>query len=152
MVPDRPLILGGVKIVYSRGLLGNTDADALIHAIIDALLGALCLGDIGHHFPPDDPSVKDARSVDLLKLVVKMVSDRSWRVNNVDSVIIAEQPKLRPHISAMRENIAVALGVEKDCVSVKAKTNEKMGPVGKEEAIAAHAVVLLVQKDDTVNT
>ena len=84
LVPDRPLILGGVKIAYSRGLLGNTDADALIHAIIDALLGALCLGDIGHHFPPDDPSVKDARSVDLLKLVVKMVSDRSWRVNNVD--------------------------------------------------------------------
>lgn len=145
LVPDRPLILGGVNIPYSRGLLGNTDADALTHAIFDAILGALCLGDIGHHFPPDDPSVKDARSVDLLKKVMKMVTDRSWRINNVDSVVIAEQPKLRPHIPAMRDIMAEALGVEKDCVSIKAKTNEKLGPIGKEEAIAAHAVVLLIQ-------
>ena len=145
LVPDRPLILGGVNIPYSRGLLGNTDADALTHAIIDAILGALCLGDIGQHFPPGDSSVKDARSIDLLKQVMKMVTGRSWRINNIDSVVIAEQPKLRPHIPAMRDIIAEALGVEKDCVSIKAKTNEKLGPIGKEEAIAAHAVVLLVQ-------
>lgn len=145
LVPDRPLILGGVNIPYSRGLLGNTDADALTHAIIDAILGALCLGDIGHHFPPDDSSVKGARSVELLKQVVKMITDRSWRISNVDSVVIAEQPRPRPHISAMQDIIAEALGVEKDCVSIKAKTNEKLGPIGKEKAIAAHAVVLLFQ-------
>lgn len=145
LVPDRPLILGGVNIPYSRGLLGNTDADVLTHAIIDAILGGLCLGDIGYHFPPDDPSVKDARSIDLLKQVMKMVTDRLWRINNIDSVVIAEQPKLRPHIPAMQDTIAEALGVEKDCVSVKAKTNEKMGPVGEGEAIAAHVVVLLAQ-------
>lgn len=151
LVTGRPLILGGVEIAYSRGLLGNTDADALVHAIIDALLGALSLGDIGHHFPPDDPSVKNARSLDMLKQVVKMVCDRSWRVNNVDSVVIAEQPKLLPHIPNMCANIAAALGVEKDCVSVKAKTNEKMGPIGSGEAIAAHAVVLLTRLSDSVN-
>lgn len=145
LVAGRPLILGGTNIPYSRGLLGNTDGDALIHAIIDAILGALCLGDIGHHFPTDDPSVKGAKSVDLLQQVVKMVADRSWRINNVDSVVIAEEPKLRPHISSMRETVANALGVDKDYVSIKAKTNEKMGPLGNREAIAAHAVVLLVQ-------
>lgn len=128
---------------HSRGLLGNTDADVLLHAIIDAILGALSLGDIGHHFPPNDPDVKDAKSVDLLKQVVKLMSERSWRVNNVDSIVIAEQPKLRPHVDEMCKNIAEVLGVDKDCVSVKAKTNEKMGPVGREEAIAAHTVVLL---------
>lgn len=143
LVPGRPLILGGVHVPHSRGLLGNTDADVLLHAIIDAILGALSLGDIGHHFPPNDPDVKDAKSVDLLKQVVKLMSERSWRVNNVDSIVIAEQPKLRPHVDEMCKNIAEVLGVDKDCVSVKAKTNEKMGPVGREEAIAAHTVVLL---------
>ena len=151
LVAGRPLVLGGVDIPYSRGLLGNTDADVLLHAIIDALLGALSLGDIGHHFPPDDPSVKNARSLDMLKEVMKLISGRSWRVNNVDSVVVAEQPKLRPHIDGMRKNIAAVLGVDVDCVSVKAKTNEKMGPVGREEAIAAHAVVLLVATTDKTN-
>ena len=143
------MILGGVEIHHSHGLIGNTDADVLVHAIIDAILGALCLGDIGHHFPPDDPAVKGARSLDLLKQVVKMASDRSWRVNNVDSVVIAERPKLHPHVLHMCENIAVTMGVANDRVNVKAKTNEKVGPVGREEAVAAHAVVLLVS--DTNN-
>lgn len=144
LVPDRPLLLGGVKIPHPLGLLGNTDADVLTHAIIDALLGALCLGDIGHHFPPNDPKVKNARSLDMLQEVVKMMSARSWRVNNVDTVVVAEQPKLMPHLDSMRENIASVLDVSKDCVSVKAKTNEQLGPVGREEGIAAYAVVLLV--------
>ena len=145
LTAGRHLILGGVYIAHPLGLIGNTDADVLVHAIIDALLGALCLGDIGHYFPPDEPSVKDARSLELLKEVIKMISDRSWRVNNVDSVVIAEQPKLRPHIAEMRKNIAEVLGIEEKFVSVKAKTNEKVGPIGREEAIAAHAVVLLVE-------
>ena len=105
-MPGRSLILGGVEIPHSRGLLGNTDADALVHAIIDALLGApLSLGDTGHRFPPDDQSVKHAKSLDMLKEVVKIVCDRSWCVNNVDSVVIAEQPKLLPHVPSMCGNI-----------------------------------------------
>lgn len=153
LVPGRLLILGGVDIHHSHGLIGNTDADVLVHAIIDAILGALCLGDIGHHFPPDDPAVKGARSLDLLKQVVKMASDRSWRINNVDSVlvVIAERPKLHPHVLHMRENIAATMGVAKDRVSVKAKTNEKVGPIGREEAIAAHAVVLLVSDTNSAS-
>ena len=95
LVAGRPLILGGVEIPHSHGLFGNTDADVLVHAIIDAILGALSLGDIGHHFPPDDPSVKDARSLDMLRQVMKMINERSWRINNVDSIVIAERPKLQ---------------------------------------------------------
>ena len=127
LVAGRPLILGGVEIPHSHGLFGNTDADVLVHAIIDAILGALSLGDIGHHFPPDDPSVKDARSLDMLRQVVKMIAERSWRINNVDSIVVAECPKLQPHVSNMCENIAAAMGVANDHVSVKAKTNEKVG-------------------------
>lgn len=143
LVLDRPLILGGVEIPHTLGLLGNTDADVLIHAIIDAMLGALCLGDIGHHFPPNDPKVKGLRSVIMLAEVKQMISEKNWKVNNIDTIVVAEKPKLMPYIDSMRDNISRVLEVERDCVSVKAKTNEKLGPVGKEEAIAAHAVVLL---------
>ena len=143
LVPERPLILEGVQIPHTLGLLGNTDADVLIHALIDAMLGALCLGDIGHHFPPNDPKVKGLRSVSMLAEVKQMISEKNWKVNNIDTIVVAEKPKLMPYIDSMRDNIARVLEIERDCVSVKAKTNEKLGPVGKEEAIAAHAVVLL---------
>ena len=143
LVTECPLILGGVEIPHPLGLLGITDADVLIHAIIDAILGALCLGDIGHHFPPDDPKVKGLKSVNMLAEVKQMISEKNWRVSNVDTVVVAEKPKLMPFIDRMRDNISNVLDIEKDCVSVKAKTNEQLGPVGREEAIAAHAVVLI---------
>lgn len=147
LVPSRPLIIGGVEISHYKGLLGHSDADVLIHAIIDAVLGALALGDIGQLFPPEDPRWKDANSLKLLAVVKQVISARSWTVNNVDSVVIAEKPKLRPHIEAMRENIAHVLGVSKEQVSIKATTNEQLGAIGQEEAIAAQAVVLLVMED-----
>lgn len=147
LVPSRPLIIGGVEISHYKGLLGHSDADVLIHAIIDAVLGALALGDIGQLFPPEDPRWKDANSLKLLAVVKQVISARSWTVNNVDSVVIAEKPKFRPHIEAMRENIAHVLGVSKEQVSIKATTNEQLGAIGQEEAIAAQAVVLLVMED-----
>jgi 2-C-methyl-D-erythritol 2,4-cyclodiphosphate synthase len=145
LVADRPLILGGVKIEHDRGLLGHSDADVLTHAITDALLGALSLGDIGTYFPPSDPQWAGADSLKLLAQVYQMVSDRQWAIVNVDSVIIAERPKLKPHIAAIRETLAHVLQVSPEQVGVKATTNEKLGPTGREEGIAAYAVVLLSQ-------
>jgi len=144
LVPERALILGGVSIPHTLGLLGHSDADVLTHAVMDALLGALGLGDIGHYFPPDDPQWAGADSVMLLTQVRRWVAEQGWQVANVDTVVVAERPKLKPHIPAMQARLAEALGVAPAQVGVKATTNERLGPVGREEGIAAHAVALLV--------
>ncbi len=143
LVGDRPLILGGVAIPHGKGLLGHSDADALTHAIMDAMLGALALGDIGHYFPPSDPQWAGADSIELLVQVNALVAARGWQVGNLDAVVVAEAPKLKPYLKAMRDRLAEALGIPSDRVSVKATTNEGMDAVGQGEAIAAHAVVLL---------
>jgi 2-C-methyl-D-erythritol 2,4-cyclodiphosphate synthase len=143
LVTDRPLILGGVEIDHKLGLLGHSDADVLTHAIMDAILGALSLGDIGHYFPPTDPQWAGADSQLLLAKVHQLVRDRGWQISNIDSVIVAEQPKLKPHIQTMRSQLANVLELEPDQVSIKATTNEQLGPVGREEGIAAYAVALL---------
>jgi len=143
LVSDRPLVLGGVLIPYDRGLLGHSDADVVTHAIMDALLGALALGDIGHYFPPSDPQWHNANSMVLLKVVHQMVSAQSWQIVNIDTSIIAEQPKLKPHLLAIRESLSTALNLPVERVSVKARTNEGLDAVGRGEAIATHALVLL---------
>ncbi len=143
LVPDRLLVLGGVTIPFSRGLLGHSDADALLHAITDALLGAAALGDIGRHFPDTDLQFKGANSMVLLQEVARRVRAQGFEIGNVDSTVIAQAPKLAPHIEAMREGIAAGLSIAVGQVNVKAKTAEKMGPVGQGEAIEARAVVLL---------
>lgn len=143
LVEGRPLILGGVTIPHSKGLLGHSDADALLHAITDALLGAAALGDIGKLFPDTAAKHKDADSRHLLCEAYQAVQRAGWRVVNVDSTVIAQQPKLRPHIDAMRANIAADLGLPLECVNIKGKTNEKLGYLGREEAVEAQAVVLL---------
>jgi 2-C-methyl-D-erythritol 2,4-cyclodiphosphate synthase len=143
LVPGRPLLLGGVKIPHTHGLQGHSDADVLLHAVADALLGALALGDLGHWFPPDDPRYAGADSAVLLAQVVAEVSRRGWRAANLDCTVIAERPKLAPHVPAMRERLAAVLGVELERVSVKATTTEALGFTGRGEGIAAQAVVLL---------
>jgi 2-C-methyl-D-erythritol 2,4-cyclodiphosphate synthase len=145
LVSDRKLSLGGVEIPYEKGLLGHSDADVLTHAIMDAMLGALALGDIGHYFPPTDPKWAGADSIMLLQQVQELIGAQGWRVNNLDSMVIAEAPKLKPHIKAMRDRLAQAMNLPIDCVSVKATTNEGMDAIGQKEAIAVHAVVLLVK-------
>lgn len=144
LVEGRKLILGGVEIPHSKGLLGHSDADALLHAITDALLGAAALGDIGSHFPDTDAQFKGADSTVLLAAAARRVRDKGYEIGNVDSTVIAQAPKLAPHIDAMRSRIAHVLGVAVDQVNVKAKTAEKMGPVGEGLAVEARAVVLLV--------
>ena len=143
LVEGRPLMLGGVHVPYSKGLLGHSDADALLHAITDALFGAAGMGDIGTHFPDTDASFKGADSAVLLAEAVRRVRAQGYSIGNVDSTIIAQAPKLAPHMGAMRTRIAELLGIAPDCVNVKAKTAEKMGPVGEGLAIEARAVVLL---------
>lgn len=143
LVTGRPLILGGITIPHTHGLLGHSDADALLHAITDALLGAAGLGDIGQHFSDTDPQFKGADSVLLLEEAYRRVMVAGWRVGNVDCTIVAQAPKMAPHIPAMRERIAATLQVTSDLVNVKAKTAEKMGPVGEGRAIEARAVCLL---------
>ena len=145
LVPGRPLILGGIEISHTVGLLGHSDADVLIHGIMDAMLGALSLGDIGHYFPPTDPEWAGANSLVLLEKVHDLIQAKGWRIGNIDSVILAENPKLIPHLLRMREKLASVLGVDIELVSIKATTNEQLGPVGREEGIAAYAVVLLFQ-------
>lgn len=147
LVESRPLILGGVQIPHSKGLLGHSDADVLSHAITDALLGALSLGDIGTYFPPNDPQWAGADSLKLLSQVYQMLCDRNWTIVNIDSVIIAERPKLKPHIASMRSTLAAVLEVAPDSIGVKATTNEKLGPTGREEGIAAYAVALISARD-----
>jgi len=136
----RPLILAGIELPHEVGLAGHSDADVLLHAIIDALLGAAGLGDIGQHFPPDDPQWKDASGVDLLAHALALVRAAGFQVGNVDATVIAERPRLAPHIPAMRERIAATLGVEAARVSVKATTHEGLGALGRGEGIAAMAV------------
>ena len=143
LVTGRPLILGGVLIPHTHGLLGHSDADALLHAITDALLGAAGLGDIGRHFPDTDPRFKGADSVVLLQEAAQRVQAAGWGVVNLDATIVAQAPKMAPHIDAMRERIAQVLGLSVDAVNVKAKTAEKMGPVGEGRAIETRAVCLL---------
>ena len=143
LVPDRALILGGVKLEHSLGLLGHSDADVLTHAIMDAMLGALSLGDIGHYFPPTDPKWKGADSLQLLAQVDQLIHDRGWQIGNIDSVIVAERPKLKPHIEKMRDRLSSVLKLQPDQVGIKATTSETLDATGREEGIAAYAVVLL---------
>lgn len=145
LVTGRPLVLGGVTIPHTHGLLGHSDADALLHAITDALLGGAGLGDIGRHFPDTAAEFKGADSAVLLAEAVRRVREAGWAVVNVDSTIVAQAPKMAPHIPAMRERIAACLGVAAEQVNVKAKTAEKMGPVGEGRAIEARAVCLLAR-------
>lgn len=147
LVEGRPLILGGVRLEHPRGLAGHSDADVLAHAVADALLGAAGLGDLGEHFPPGAPSTAGADSLVLLERVGQMVRERGWRVGNVDCTVIAERPKVAPHREAMRANLARALGIAAADVSVKATTTERLGFTGREEGIAAQAVVLIVGVD-----
>ncbi|MBC7798755.1 MAG: 2-C-methyl-D-erythritol 2,4-cyclodiphosphate synthase [Pyrinomonadaceae bacterium] len=143
LIENRPLILGGVFVESNLGAIGHSDADALFHAITDAILGALAIGDIGSHFSDKDEHWKDADSLIFLRETVQMMKDKGFRVVNVDSTISLEKPKLRPHINAMRENLGRALEIDVDCVSVKAKTGEGVDAVGESRAIKADAVVLL---------
>jgi 2-C-methyl-D-erythritol 2,4-cyclodiphosphate synthase len=142
--PQRPLILGGVTIPNSPGLSGHSDADALTHAIIDALLGAAALGDIGAHFPPNDPRWKDADSLGMLSHVVDLLSQRGYRIGNVDATVIAEQPTLQPHLGSMRQRLASTMGVEIDAVSVKATTAERLGALGRGEGLQTNAIARIV--------
>ena len=144
LVPGRKLILGGVEVPHTLGLLGHSDADVLLHAITDALLGAAGLGDIGRHFPDTDARFKGADSTVLLAEAARRVQAQGWRINNIDSTVIAQAPKLMPHILAMCERIAAVLGLEVSQVNVKAKTAEKLGPVGQGLSMEARAVVLLL--------
>ena len=146
LVDGRKLIVGGVEIPFELGLLGHSDADVLLHAISDAILGAAALGDIGGMFPDTDEKWKGADSLVLLEAVVKRVKDEGYVIENIDSTLIAQQPKMKPHILSMRENIAKACGVEVSQVSVKATTEEQLGCTGRKEGISAHAVVLLNNK------
>ena len=146
LTKDRDLILGGVKIPWEKGLLGHSDADVLIHAIMDALLGAAALGDIGQHFPDTDPAYKGISSIRLLKHVAALLSEKGYGIGNIDPVIIEQKPKMAPHIPQMKENIAEALEIDMDCLNIKATTEEKLGFTGREEGIASEAVCLLYIK------
>ena len=139
----RDLIIGGVKIPYEKGLLGHSDADVLVHAIIDALLGAVALPDIGTLFPDTDPKFKDANSIELLKKVYSLVKEKGYFINNIDSNIIAQAPKMMPHIPKMKENLAKILELDIDDISIKAKTKENLDAVGEKKAIEANAVVMV---------
>ena len=143
LVPNRDLILGGVKIPHELGLLGHSDADVLLHSIMDALLGAAALGDIGKHFPDTDPAYKGADSVKLLEHVGRLIREAGYSIENIDATIIAQRPKMRPHIDTLRRYIKEALGIELDQINVKATTEEGLGFTGSEEGISAQAICLL---------
>lgn len=145
LVENRKLILGGVEIPYEKGLLGHSDADVLLHAVSDALLGALALGDIGKHFPDTDPAYAGADSLKLLELVVEKVREQGYAVGNLDATVLCQKPKLAPYIGSMQEKIAAACGVSAEQVSVKATTEEKLGFTGEGLGISAHCVCLLVK-------
>lgn len=146
LVAGRKLMLGGVEIPYEKGLLGHSDADALLHAITDALLGAAGLGDIGRHFPDTDPRYKGIDSRRLLREVVRLLKEKGWAVSNLDATIIAQAPKMAPHIAQMMANVAADLDVAADCINVKATTTEKLGFTGRGEGIAAQAVCLIEKR------
>jgi 2-C-methyl-D-erythritol 2,4-cyclodiphosphate synthase len=146
LVPDRRLVLGGVEIPFSRGLDGWSDADVLTHAVIEALLGAAAMGDIGRHFPPGDKRYKNISSLVMLGEVKKMLAEKGWRIDNVDSTVVTEEPKLKDCIYFMRQQLSGTMGIDIDCVSVKASTNNKVGSLGHGEGIAVYAVAL-IEKD-----
>ena len=148
LVIGRDLIMGGIKLVHPNnlGLDGHSDADVLVHSIMDALLGALSLGDIGKFFPPSDEKWKNANSLILLSKVIKLIRQKGWEINNIDSVIVAERPKINPYIKLMKKNISKVLQIDPEYIGIKATTNEKLGPEGREEAISCHSVVLLEKK------
>lgn len=148
LVEDRDLIMGGVHIPYEKGLLGHSDADVLLHAIMDALLGAAALGDIGKHFPDTDPAYKGISSIKLMEHVGNLLDEHGFVIENIDATIIAQRPKMRPHIDQMRENIADALGIETDRVNVKATTEEGLGFTGSGEGISSQAICLLQKLTD----
>ena len=148
LTEGRPLIIGGVTIPYEKGLLGHSDADVLVHAVMDALLGAAALGDIGAHFPDTDERYKGADSMKLLAEVRDMLSDKMYFIQNIDATIIAQAPKMRPYIDRMRENIADTLGIDQDQVNIKATTEEHLGFTGRGEGISASAVCLLASPDE----
>lgn len=143
LVEGRKLMLGGVEVPYDRGLVGHSDADVILHAIMDAMLGAVALGDIGQHFPPGDERYRGISSIILLDRVAKLVAARQFAVNNIDVVVVAEEPKILPHVPAMRSTIARSLGIDVENVSIKGKTTEGLGFTGRGEGIAAYAVVSL---------
>lgn len=143
LVKERPLILGGVKIESDVGLLGHSDADVLIHAIMDSFLGAAALGDIGQHFPDNNPTYKGADSMKLLKIVSDMLKKNNYKIQNLDATIIAQSPKLSPYIPRMKENISKICEIDSDCVNVKATTEESLGFTGRKEGIAAHCVCII---------
>ncbi len=143
LVPGRPLVLGGITIPFDKGLEGHSDADALAHAITDALLGAAALGNIGQHFPDNDPRFKDAVSTDLLRQAATLLAKAGFRILNVDSTVVAQEPRLAPYLDAMRTRLAECIGLKTHQVSVKAKTGEGVGPEGRGEAVSAEAVVLI---------
>jgi len=151
LVEGRKLVLGGVEITYEKGLLGHSDSDVLIHAVCDALLGAAAMGDIGTHFPDSDPQWSGASSLDFLSNVVELLAQEGWGVTNVDSTIMAERPKIGPYREKIRQSLAPVLGLSVDRVSIKAKTNEGLDSLGRNEAIAAHAVVLIHRLDTEVD-
>ena len=150
LVENRDLIIGGVKIPYEKGLLGHSDADVLLHAIMDALLGAAALGDIGKHFPDSDPAYKGADSLMLLKKVGELLSEEGYVIENIDSTIIAQRPKMAPHIEQMRRNIADTLGLDISRVNVKATTEEGLGFTGTGEGISAQAVALIISVENYI--
>lgn len=145
LVENRDLILGGVKIPYEKGLLGHSDADVLLHAIMDSLLGAAALGDIGKHFPDTDPKYKGADSIKLLEFVGELLNKNNYKISNIDATIIAQRPKMAPHISTMRENIAKALNIDLDQINVKATTEEGLGFTGSGEGISSQSICLLIK-------
>ena len=148
LVKGRKLIIGGVELIHPEqmGLDGHSDADVLCHSIMDALLGALSLGDIGKYFPPTDEKWKNADSLFLLSQVMELIRNEGWGINNLDSVVVAERPKIMPHVKLMKKNISEILNIDENLIGIKATTNEKLGPEGREEGISCHSVVLLEKK------
>jgi 2-C-methyl-D-erythritol 2,4-cyclodiphosphate synthase len=142
LAPERKLMLGGLQIPHAQGLLGHSDGDVLIHAVIDAILGACCLGDIGSHFPDHEPQYKDVPSAELLRQVKEKIA-KTGRIEHIDSVVVAEEPKLAPHLEAMRARLAALLDISVDKISIKAKTAEGLGPVGEQKAMEAYAVAMI---------
>lgn len=146
LIAGRPLIIGGISIEHPKGALGHSDADVLLHAIIDALLGAAGIGDIGTHFPDDDPQYKDADSKELLSKVVKLIEENGYSIGNVDSTVVLQKPKINRYIPQIRKQISKIIGIPETDISVKAKTNEHLGFIGREEGVAAYAIVLVQSK------
>jgi len=146
LVEGRPLILGGIEVPFEKGLEGHSDADVLLHALIDAVLGAAGMGDIGTHFPSSDASLEGISSVDMLRWVMQMVEEKGWRVENIDGTIVAQRPRLSPHTPRMKTAIAEALGIEEERVNVKSKTTDGLGFAGSGEGMAAYCVVMLVRE------